>query len=231
MSESGFSGMVDHFGLADTKLILKSSSNDPHAKGVETASDENGNTIAQGLYIDGAGEAAECVYELQSSTLNLNTLSLGPTGSASEIVIESINVATNSGEWPQITVSGYIGITTDSGEDPAGDTFTLPSITISGTKTAQEMGFSGTGTDSKLQSSSLTAEGEIHFVRSDADTVGAVGFTGATVTNEGTVLLKDGADSISFTSPFEEVQALTSSGEMVGWSEGSFSGQGFLAAE
>ncbi len=231
MSESGFSGMVDHFGLASATLILKSSSNEPHAKGVETASDENGDTIAQGLYVDGAGEAAEVVYELQSGTLNLNTLKLGLTSEGSGIVIESISVATDGGQWPKVTVSGYTNITTDSGDDPGGNTFTLPSVTINGTKTAQEMSFSGTGTNSKLLSCTLTAEGEIHFVRSDSDTVGAVGFTGATATVEGTMLLKDGSDSITYSGDFEEVQAPTSSGDIVGWSEGSFSGQAVLAAD
>jgi hypothetical protein len=225
MREEGFSGMVDHFGLASTNLKLHSSSSAVRGKGTEHAVDACGNTVEQGSYIEGAGTAVECVYHLQGSELNLNTLKLGANGTD---VIESIGVNTSNGGWPEITVTGFIDATGTAGGNPQGENFTLPSITISATRCAQEIGFTVTG-DVDLQSTTLSASGETHFDLADADTVGVVAFTGAELTVGGEATVKDGAISVTYTETnVVETQPPQYAGEITGWASASFEGTGFL---
>ncbi len=227
--ETGFSGMVDHFGLASADLKLQSSSYVTRGKGTEHAEDDCGNTVEQGNYIEGAGTAVECVYHLQGgSGLNLNTLKLGPDTTT---VIESINVDTSNSDWPVITATGYIIATGSATVNPQGKNFTLPSITIEPKRCAQLLGFTLTGAGAELQSSSLSASGETHYDLADADTVGVVAFTGAELTVGGEVLLKSATLTVSYTGTVVETTPPDLSGEITGWTTASFEGTGYIAPD
>jgi hypothetical protein len=226
MSEEGFSGMVDHFGLASASLKLHSSSSAVRGKGTEHALDACGNTVEQGNYIEGAGTAVECVYHLQDSSLNLNTLTLGVH--AIDDVIESIAVSTSNGAWPEITVTGFINATGTPGGNPQGENFTLPDITIDAKRCAQEMGFTFTG-DVDLQSTTLSASGETHFDLADADTVGVVAFTGAELTIGGEATVREGSMAITYTATnVVATKPPQYAGEITGWASASFEGTGFI---
>jgi len=227
-NEAGFSGMEDHFELANGDLKLHSSSYVDRGKGTEYATDECGNTIEQGNYIEGAGIAVECVYHLQDGSLNLNTLTLGPDTAA---IIESISVDTTNSDWPVITATGYINATGTPGGNPQGGNFTLPSITIEAKQCAQLMGFTFTGT-AELQSTNLTASGEAHYDLADADTVGVVAFTGSELKIGGEATVRDGSLEITYTATnVVETQPPNYSGEITGWTSASFEGTGFIAAD
>jgi len=225
--EEGYSGMVDHFDLAGTNLKLHSSSLSPHPKGVEDATDEDGNIVDKGYYIGGPGTPAECEYHLVSGTLNLNTLDLGVDSTS---IIESISVTTGNGQWPTITASGVIGVS----PAPVGDSFTLPSITINGKKQAQALGVTiaaGEGGDVKITGATLTASGSIEHVLADADTVGGTAFSGATITATATYLVIEAVGAAATTLPNGEVtQAPTTSGGITSWTEANAEAQGYLAA-
>ena len=221
-AEDGFSGMVDHFGLANTNLKLHASSNSPHPKGVEDAADESGNIVDRGYYIGGPGTPNECTYHLVSGTLNLNTLSVGKDGND---IIENINVNTSNGAWPEITVSGVTGVS----PAPVGDSFALPSMVINGTKVAQALGVTIAGTEVSITGASLTAEGSIEHVLADADTVGGTAFSGATVSATATCLVRDTVGVASTTLPNGEVtQAPATTGGITSWTEANAEAQGYL---
>jgi len=222
MSEEGFSGMDDHFDLASTNLKIHGSSKSPHPKGVEDALDADGNLDERGYYIGGPGTPAECTYHLVSGTLNLNTFKVGRN---TNDIIESISVTTSNGAWPEITVSGVIGVS----PAPVGDAFTLPSITIDGKKKAQALGVTIAGADLMITGATLTAEGSIEHVLADADTIGGTAFSGSGVTATATYLAKGAAGSASTTLPDGVVtQAPATTGGITSWSEATAEAQGVL---
>lgn len=222
--ESGFSGKIDHWGLASTDLKLHSSTTTPHPKGSEDARDQDGNMADRGYYVGGPGTPVECVYKLVSGSLDLSTLA--PVGLIDEEegaqgVITGITVDTENGDWPTITVPGILYADPDS-DIPQ---FTLPAITIVGKKRAQALGFAAVGSAARLQSSSLSLEGEIEHVLADKDTVGNVAFSGALLTVTANVLRLSGAPTVTAVSPIASAvntQSPTSSGGITDWAEGSF---------
>jgi hypothetical protein len=228
---AGFSGHTDYFGLASATLALHSSSETPHPKGQENATDERDNIVDQGEYVGGPGTPVECVYRLISGSLDLSTLSLGAlvVASLDDCIVESITVTTSGGEWPEITVSGiqWTGATTCVSE------FALPAITVNGCKLAQEIGFALSGeTDYRLTGSSLTASAEISHVLSDKDTVGAVALSGGSLEISGDFVAIDGVPTVTYSATnVVAIQTPTMADEITGYGTGSFSGAGFIEAE
>jgi len=160
---------TDHAGFAGTDLKLKSSSAIPHPTGFEPVTDECGNVIAEGTYATGPGTPFTCEYELIKGTLNTNTLYVGK---GTNKVIESVEVTTETGAWPKVTVSGI----TYSSPPATMETFSLPSVTISGTKCAQLLDFTIVE-GSRLSNSSLSLSGTIDHTTDGAAGIGAIAFS------------------------------------------------------
>lgn len=154
MSYSPFGAQTDHFGIlatADGVLELVSSTKTPVPKAIAYAQDENGDNTDDTAY--GAPATmfeASSVFAVKSGSFSLNLLKLGFIASTKALL--SIELSTENGAWPQLTVSGRLGCIA-----PATlKTYTLPDITIHGKKQAQALGFTVTS-GCKLTGSSLSA--------------------------------------------------------------------------
>jgi len=234
-TETGFSGIVDHFGLAQTgsgiELVLVESSTTPHPKGTEEARNADGDIADMGYYKGGPGTQAECVYELQSGTLSLADIGVIGVQSTATNAVSSINVETSNGAWPRITVSGITGAAVNVG----GNTFTLPDIDITGTRTAQDLGNTAVGGTVLLQSSSLTAEGSIEHVLASTTAEGAVCVVGCELAVSVSVVSITGAPTVTWTSLssfyVETTQEPTYSAGMTKWTDGTFEGKGYIEAD
>lgn len=159
-----FGAQTDHFGILATVLgegtladvlELVSSSKTPIAEQKAEALDENGDSAAAVWYGNDAGTHYEAsnTFALKSGSFSLSLLKCGFIASTKAVL--QIEVRTENGGWPQITVSGRLGCI-----DPATlKTYTLPDITIYGKKMAQAMGFTVTS-GCKLTGSGMTASVE-----------------------------------------------------------------------
>ena len=138
---SNFGALPDHFGLADTDLILVESSKVPVEQNRADAQDENGDIADSKFHGNSDGELFEiaCTYALKSGTKNLNTLKLGEL--AAGTIAESVEVSTGNTAWPQFAFKGKLGAQTIVAPSGKLNTFTLPDLTITGIKQAQLMGF------------------------------------------------------------------------------------------
>lgn len=162
MSNDNFGALTDHFGLADTDLILVGSSKTYVEQSRADAPDENNDVAASAYFGNTTQEMAEvsCTYALKSGTLNINTIKLGATAAAPTILRQSIDVATSNSEFPQITVAGRINILEITAPTGKLNTFTLPSITLTGIKQAQLIAFT-VGAGCRLTGSGLSASLEL----------------------------------------------------------------------
>jgi hypothetical protein len=186
---AGFGIGTDYLGLSSADLILIESNNTPKSQTREQAQDEDGNFAAEDQYDGSGAEAVECVYELQSGTLNLNTLTLGHVSNGgSEYCFYAIEVSTSNGEWPKLRCSAYKDVTSYANY-PA---FTLPSCTISGKKQAQGLLFA-VGSNCRLTSSTLSCSGEFAYTLDSAGDVGADAFSGADLVVSGEAVEIEGA--------------------------------------
>lgn len=162
----GATSTQDHFGvlalsatgggtLAD-KLTVVSATKTPIEKSRVDAMDQNGDVAASAYHYNEGGTLYEAttVFALQA-TLRLSDIKLGELSTGKTIL--SLELSTENGGFPQITVSGKIGygaITAPSGK---ANTFTLPTDTldISNLKAAQALGF--TVDTGRLTACSLSA--------------------------------------------------------------------------
>lgn len=159
---SSFGALTDHFSLASTDLILINSSETKIEQSRADAQDENGDIAATTYYGNTTQNMREvsCTYALKSGSLNINTIKLGALAASPTILRESIEVATSNSEFPQITVSGrknIVSITAPSGKL---NTFTLPSLSISGRMGAQPI-FCTAGAGCKITGTNLSANVEV----------------------------------------------------------------------
>ena len=155
-----FGANTDHFSIATADLILQSSTKSPQAETRGDALDEN-NDIAAATWFGNNGATLEdvtCVYVLKSGTLNLNTLDLGELSTG--VFLASLEVSTEGGAWPIFTASGMLGAAAMVAPANFLNTFSLPSIIITGIKAAQELGFS-VDANTKLTGSSVSASVEL----------------------------------------------------------------------
>jgi hypothetical protein len=159
---SNFGALTDHFALASATLILVNSSETPIEQSRADAQDENGDIVASSYFGNTTQAMAEisCTYALRSGTLDIATIKLGALAASATVLRESIEVATSNSEFPQVTVTGrknIIAITAPTGKL---NTFTLPTLTLTGIKQAQLIGFT-VGTGCRLTSSSIAANLEL----------------------------------------------------------------------
>lgn len=163
MPYSAFGAQTDHFGILaivlgegtlDTVLELVNSSKTLIPKSKAEAADENGDSAAATWYgAPGTMYEASSTFAVKTGSFNLNVLKCGYIASTKAVL--SIDVKTENGAWPQLTVSGRLGCV-----DPATlKTYTLPDLTIYGKKQAQALGFTVTA-GCKLTGSGLTASVE-----------------------------------------------------------------------
>jgi len=160
---TSFGALTDHFAILETVhdvgtladiMVLVASSKVPRAQSRADAQDENEDIVASAFSGNSAEEIAEvsCTYALKSGTLDLSDLVIGEL--AVQIFAESLALTTANGAWPQITVSGYLGLETITAPTSYTNQFTLPAISVIGMKQAQVLGF--TVTTGRLTGSGIT---------------------------------------------------------------------------
>lgn len=224
---AGFNSQTDYFGLASASLICIESNTTPIPKSVEYAKDEDGYNVADGSYEAGPAVAVENTYELQSATLNLNTIALGYLlNGATKMVIEKVAATTGNNQWPQLVVSGY----TDVINETTMPTFTLPSVTLTGIKQAQGLDFT-VGASCRLTASNLDAECTLDHTLADDTTVGAMGISGATVSIGCTATEIDGVVTWTPDAAYEETQAPNAANGNINFGSASATAERFLAAD
>jgi hypothetical protein len=159
---SNFGALTDHFGLASTDLVLVDSSETIIEQSRADALDEVGDIAATTFYGNTTQDMREvsCTYALKSGSLNINTIKLGALASAPTVLRESVEVSTSNSEFPQITVSGRKNIVAITAPTGKLNTFTIPSLTITGRKVAQPAFFT-TGSGCRLTGSSVEASVEV----------------------------------------------------------------------
>jgi len=178
---SNFGALTNHFSdlinlTSITALKLISSTKTAVAKSRADANDAE-NDVAAATWF-GATDIFDitCEYALVSGTLNLNTLKLGEI--AAGTAVSSISAATSNTDWPRITLTGRSGLETMVAPATKANTFTLPSITLTGAKRAQAIGFT-VGADGRLTSCSFEASAEIAEVADGLGAPAAHGISGA----------------------------------------------------
>ena len=160
---TSFGALTDHFAILETVhltgtladiMVLVASSKVPRSQSRADATDENEDIAASAFTGNTAEEIFEvsCTYALKSGTLDLSDLVVGEL--AVQIFAESLALTTANGAWPQITVTGYLGLETITAPTSYTNKFTLPAISVIGMKQAQVLGF--TVTTGKLTGSGIT---------------------------------------------------------------------------
>ena len=148
---TSFGALTDHFDILSTVhdvtgtladiMVLVASSKVLRAQNRADAQDEN-EDIAASAYSGNTAEAiteVSCTYALKSGSLDISDLVIGEL--AVQIMAEGLEVTTSNGGWPQITVTGYLGLQTITAPTDFTNQFTLPAITVTGIKQAQLLGF------------------------------------------------------------------------------------------
>ena len=195
---TNFGAETDHFSLASSDLILQESSKVEQAESRGDALDENNDIAAATWYgnTDVVLYDASCTYVLKSSTLNLNTLDLGEISTG--VFISTIEAATENAGWPILTVTGVLGASAMVAPTGFLTTFSLPSLTLTAIKQAQELGFT-TGAYCKLTASSFAANCEFARVDDGDGEAVAFGVSGAFATGTGTFVRITAAPSWTVT--------------------------------
>jgi hypothetical protein len=198
---SEFGSRTNHFSdLIDlatvTNLRLLDPSEEPVAKSRADAIDENGDIAEATRYGGGDVVDISASYKLVSGTLNLNTLKLGEI--AAGTAVSGINVVTANTDWPIITLTGKKGLETMVAPSGKANTFTLPSLTLTGAKRAQLLGFTFTG-DARLTGSSFDFSAEIAEVADGLGEPCAHGISGASGAMSAEFQLIDGAPTVTLT--------------------------------
>lgn len=143
---SNFGALTDHF-TAMTSLLgltLKSGDKIPTAKTRADAPDENGDFKAATWH--GATDIFDVTntYELQSGTLDTADLQLGEI--AVGTIVGSIAIGTSNSGVPTVTITGRTGTEAVTAPALKLNTYTLPTLTITGGQFAQPIGFTYVGT-------------------------------------------------------------------------------------
>jgi hypothetical protein len=206
-----FGALTDYWGLASSDLVLVASSSTPVSKSVERAPDEDGDFVEEASHGQtSAGTLAEasCTYALKSSTLSLATLKCGYFAAEDTLVkriINSIEAGTSNDGWPQITVSGMINVLAVTAVSGKEYTYTLPSITLTGAKQAQLLGFT-IGENCRLTSSSLSASIDVASQADGEGEIVAHGISGGVVSVTAELVAIDGAASWTAPATWQETQ-------------------------
>ena len=203
---SGYGIGTDHFSKAGDDLKLVSSKSSKMPASVATATDDDGNTIAETKFASDGPNEVECVYDLIDGTKDMADFALGRIGST-DVICNSVAVKTSNGAWPQITLKGVQG-TGLYDKFTNIETWTLPSVTINGKRSAMLI-FATLGAGASVTGSTLTYDGKLDFHK-ESGTVIAAALTGAEmkVTNE--AVETTGAISWTAGSPFASTDLVTS---------------------
>jgi hypothetical protein len=187
------------------QLKLIKSTKTPRAKQVALAQDDEGNTISQTKWGTDTIFDATCVYHLVSGTFAMNSggtvnadgnamktngtpantlLFLGKVSAGAEGVppvyeamIESIDIKTSNGSWPEVTVKGVFNTAGISSLFALTPTFSVMDFTLYGRKTAQLMGAT-LSAGSKATGSGYSLTGNLSY-HEDTGAVLAIALTGA----------------------------------------------------
>jgi len=160
---TSFGALTDHFailaleGMSDI-LELVGSSSVPRAQNRADAQDENEDIVASAYSGNSAKEIKEvsCTYALKSGTLDLSDLKIGELTPGT--LATSLALTTANGAWPQLVVSGFLGLETIVAPTGFLNTFSLPAITVIGAKRAQLLGFTTSAGRMTGSSISFTCE-------------------------------------------------------------------------
>lgn len=200
---SNFGALTDHFSLTDpgealADLELIDSSKVPEAMTRGEATDENGDIAAATWHgnTDGALYAVSCQYLLKTGTLNINTIDLGELSTG--VVATGIEIPTDASDWPKLTITGMLGTSAITAPSGYLNTFTLPSLTLTGLKQAQALNFT-TGEGCKLQSSSFSASIELARTNDGVGEPAAFGLSGGVYTVTGNFVRITAAPSWTIT--------------------------------
>lgn len=198
---SNFGALTDHFGLASANLVLIDSSEELVAQSRADAQDENGDIAASAYYGNSTQDMRDvsCTYQLRSSTLNINTIKLGALAGSSTLIRESIEVTTSNDALPQITVSGRKNAIAPVAPAGKANTFTLPSISLTGAYRAQPLSFT-VGSGCRLTGSSLSASVEIQQADNGLGEPTAHGISGGTGEISAELVRITTAPSVTFSS-------------------------------
>ena len=158
---ANFGALTDHFSEISTGWTLKNSSNPTTPKSRADATDANGDVCDAVWFGSTTLKDVSCDYELQSGTVNTNTLKLGEIDAVEGTIVNGINLGTSNSGVPTMSISGRTGC--EAVVAPTGflNTFTLPSISLTGAFQAQALGFTyaaGEITDTSLSFTSNIAE-------------------------------------------------------------------------
>ncbi len=211
----GFGAYTDHFGilaitlgggtLADV-LEITNDPKTPDSQSRAEATDRNGDPVKANWHGNTDGDLFEAsnTFVCKSGSFNLNLLKGGEVASGK--VITGFEIGTNNDGWPQITASGKLG--TKAIVAPSGllNTWTLPSITITGAMRAQPLDFT-VGEGCELTASGLSATLSLE---QQADGVGepvAHGIRGGLLTQTADLIYITSAPSWTPGEDFEETQA------------------------
>jgi len=143
MAALNFGALTDHFGLATAVLVLVDSSLTPVAESVTRAENQDGDFEDEeltGQNADGDLADISCTYEVQTSSINLNTLEVGELVAGT--IAGSLVCTTASGAWPRIVVTGQFNTETVVAPASFTNKWSIPdSIVITAAKRAQLMSF------------------------------------------------------------------------------------------
>ena len=217
----GLGPVDDFFGLASASLKLVKSTKSHHSKSVAKAQDEAGNEIAETKYGTDTILDVTNEYDLISGTLDTATLKLGkyPAGATGvaplyESIADGIAVKTSNGSWPRVTVKGAMveaaspnGVSSLFTDLP---TFTCPSVTLNGKKTAQLI-FATLATGAKLTGSGMSFDGKIEWHTETGVTL-AGALTGAEMKVNADAVEITAAPAFTVASPFVAGDVITKPG-------------------
>jgi hypothetical protein len=202
---AGYGIGTDYFSLASSSLKLVSSKATLLSASVAKAQDEDGNEVAETKFAADGPSEVECVYDLTSSTLNLNTISLGRIGTT-DVIASGAAIKTANGSWPQLTVKGVSG-TGLYAKFTNINTWTLPAKVINAKRSAQLI-FATLGAGANCTGSSLSYDCKIDYHR-ESGTVIAAALTGAEMKVNNEAVEVTGAIAWTPGTPFASTDKIT----------------------
>lgn len=151
---SRFGPQTDHFGTltaaGEGVLEQLSGSEEKFEKSVSAPTDENGDPVEQTVY--GHAATMKTVTDeflvLPGQTLDLSNLALGEVGVGE--VVTGLKLTTDPSGNPKLSVTGRVGCIAVTAPTGKLNTWTLPSITVSGKCVAQPLAGEAAGANCRL---------------------------------------------------------------------------------
>ena len=177
-----WSNAVDYVGLADTALVLVSSTENRTSKTAE-ATDARGDIIARTVF--GEGATPSCDYTLANDLSKAISLGTVTTVGTDKVVLKSISIKTSAGKAPEISANGE----TIQAAGTVSSTISLGTVAASTRHKAQIIGaaFTLAGTGCDLNDCTYTAECNLTKATKDGDCI-AHDVSGGKVTVTATIV-------------------------------------------